>query len=137
MIALSQLDLHLSCLSSGSSPICSDTHATVGSVVRDSIGRVAALQESDNGMFLRTVLSSHRSAAVNTFIDGSRTWTDARVHSKRIDYIAIPSVLAPSVKECLEHDINLSPMVRADHELVASCLSSHLFLSAKIQLMTR
>ena len=99
--------------------VCPVANATVGSVVRDSIGPIAPLQESDNGMCLRSVLSSHRMAAANTFIDGSPTWTDARGHSKRIDFIAIPSVLVPSVKVCrVDHDIDLSPMVRTDHELL-------------------
>ena len=49
--------------------------------------------------------------------------TDARGHSRRNDYIAIPSVLVPSVKECrVDHDITLSPMVRADHELLRASL---------------
>ena len=85
----------------------------------DSIVPVATLQESENGMFLSSVLSSHRLAAVNTFIDGSPTWTDARGHSRQIDYMAIPSVLVPTVKEFpVDHDIILSPVVRADHELL-------------------
>ena len=56
---------------------------------------------------------------VHTFSDGTPTWTDPRGHSRRIDDIAILSVLVPSVQECrVDHDINLSPMVRADHELL-------------------
>ena len=47
-----------------------------------SIGPVAPLQESENKMFLRSVFFSHRLAAVNSFIDGSPTWTDARGYSR-------------------------------------------------------
>ena len=130
----SQVGLHLSRLSSTTSLISIDANATVGSVVCDSICPVALLQESENGTFLRSLLSSRRLAAVNTFIDGSPTWTDARGHSRRIDYIAKPRFLVPSVKECLvDHDINLSPMVRPDHELLR-VLSP---FSVEIQWMTR
>ena len=115
----SQLDLHLSGLPCGSQFVCMDANATVGSVVCDSIGPVAPAQKSDNGMSFRSVLSSHHLAAVNTFVDGSPTWTDPR-----IDYIAIPTVLVPAVQECrVDQDINLSPMVSADHELLRVSLS--------------
>ena len=55
---------------------------------------------------LRSVLSSHSLAAVNTFIDGAPTWTD----------VAVPAALVPMVKECyVDQNTNLSPMVRGDH----------------------
>ena len=115
----SQLDLHVSRLSNTTSLICVDANATVGSVVCDSIGPVAPLQESENGTFLRSLLSSHRLVAFDTFIDGSPTRIDALGHARRIDYIAIPIVLVPSVKECLvDRNINLSPAFRADYELL-------------------
>ena len=119
MLFWSQLDLHLSRLSSAACLICIDVNATVGSVVCDSIGLVAPFQESENVTFLHSLLSSHLLAAVSAFVDGSPTWTDARGHSRRTDYTAIPVVRVPYVKEYLvDQDINLSLVIRADHELL-------------------
>ena len=77
----------------------------------DSIGPVAPLQESENGTFLCSLLSSHRLVAFDTFIDGSPTRIDALGHSK----------------ECLvDHNINLSPAFRADYELLRVFFFSYL-----------
>ena len=88
--------------------------------------------ETENGFSLRSVLSSHSLAAVNTFIDGAPTWTDAFGHSRRIDFIAVPAALVPMVKECyVDHNINLSPMVRADHELLRVSIPLSVFSCAQ------
>ena len=127
----SLLDQQLACVSGATSLVCIDANGTVGSIVCNSIGPTAPCEESENGSLLRSVLSSHGLAAVNTFVDGAPTWTNTFGHSRRIDYIAIPATFVPSVNECfVDHNINLSPMIRADHELLRVSIPFSLFTGA-------
>ena len=94
-----------------------DANGTVGDCPSSSVGPCRPEVESENGGLLRVLCDSVGARICNTWSGGEKTYTGARGHKRRIDYVCVSSKLRHSVAEVwVEEDICLAPGMREDHK---------------------
>ena len=79
--------------------LCLDANGRVGSHASAAVGHADCQRENWNGQQLREFCERHHLCLVNNFFNVGPTYRGEFCKS-RIDYIAIPSSLLPSVKSC-------------------------------------
>ena len=75
----------------GTTILCIDANARVGSVQSEAIGPAQPEPETDNGQRLRLLLDAHGLHACNTYAKAGSTWSGTRGHESRIDYVCAPT----------------------------------------------
>ena len=118
--------LYLDAAAADPTAVCvglADFNAHLGSVTSGAVGCAGAVKECTNGLRTRMWLEAHTLRAVNTFVGAQPTWTGARGHRSRIDYVFIKQSDAHAVSRVgVVPGIDLSTSERADHDVLAACV---------------